>query len=119
MPETRKNIGAQYERLAGKYLTDKGYNILEYNFRCRSGEIDLIAKRDGVLVFCEVKYRKDAVKGHPLEAVTVCKQRRICRCALCYLLQKGCGTDVPCRFDVVGILDNEIIHIENAFEYIE
>lgn len=118
MAETRKTVGAQYEKIAGAYLAGKEYEILEYNFHCRSGEIDLIAKKEGVIVFCEVKYRKGAAVGHPLEAVTCQKQRKICQCAGYYLLRNGYGTDTPCRFDVIGILGTELVHIENAFEYI-
>ena len=65
---TRK-IGTEYERKAGAYLEAKGYVIQEYNFRCRMGEIDIIARDGKCLVFCEVKYRSGPGSGHPAEAV--------------------------------------------------
>ena len=97
-----------------------GYEILEYNYRCRAGEIDIVAKDKGCLVFCEVKYRADDQSGHPLEAVDERKKRTIFRCAMYYLSEHRLG-DVPCRFDVIGIKGNagvesaEVTHIKNAF----
>lgn len=115
--EKKRRIGDTYEKVAGNYLENRGYQILVYNFRCRSGEIDIIALKDGVLVFCEVKYRCRNAAGHPLEAVTAAKQKRICRSAAYYLLCHGYGTGQACRFDVIGILGENIIHLENAFMY--
>jgi len=109
--------GNDYERLAGKYLEQQGYEILEYNFYTRAGEIDIVAKHEGYLVFLEVKYRKDKDKGHPLETVQIQKQRTISRCALYYMKKKG-FFDVPVRFDVVGILGEEIFLIQNAFDFV-
>ena len=63
-------MGTAYEKMAGEYLKTQGYEILQYNFRCRMGEIDIIAKDHGYLVFIEVKYRRDKSCGHPAEAVT-------------------------------------------------
>ena len=62
-------MGTAYEKMAGEYLKTQGYEILQYNFRCRMGEIDIIAKDHGYLVFIEVKYRRDKSCGHPAEAV--------------------------------------------------
>lgn len=115
--ENRRRTGAYYERKAGKYLEEKGYEILEYNFRCRIGEIDIIAKDGGYLVFCEVKYRSDAGSGHPAEAVDAKKQRVISKCALYYLALHGLH-DTECRFDVVSIEGEQITVYPNAFDYI-
>ncbi len=118
--ENRKNkrrIGGQYEQMAGAYLKGLGYQILQYNYRCRLGEIDLIARKDGYLIFCEVKYRTGERSGDPTEAVDAKKQRRISNGALHYLMEHGL-TDVPCRFDVISICGDEIRHIPNAFSYI-
>ena len=115
--EKKRRIGDTYEKIAGNYLENKGYRILAYNFRCRSGEIDIIAEKDGVLIFCEVKYRCRNTAGHPLESVTAAKQKRICRSAAYYLLYYGYGTGQECRFDVIGILGENIIHLKNAFMY--
>ena len=122
-----RQTGARYEQAAGAYLESLGYRILEYNYRCRQGEIDIIAKDGEYLVFCEVKYRTDLSNGLPEEAVDVRKQRVISKCALYYITVHGLS-DVPCRFDVVGILGNRegeeasasSIHLyKNAFDYRE
>ena len=116
----KRTTGTHYEQVAGRYLETLGYKILEYNFRCRSGEIDIIARDGRYLVFCEVKYRKDLSKGLPAAAVGFAKQLKISRCALYYLMIHHCyGT--PSRFDVVGILgkvDNlKITLIRDAFPF--
>ncbi len=116
MAYNKREVGAQYESLAGAYLEKKGYRILEYNYRCRLGEIDLIARDGGCLVFCEVKDRRGTEKGHPAEAVGVRKQRTISKCAMYYLMKRG-HVDVPCRFDVVSIEGGRVCVIKNAFEY--
>jgi putative endonuclease len=97
------------------YLKEQGYVILEKNFRCRMGEIDLIAREGSYLVFVEVKYRSNASLGDPLEAVDRRKQATIRKVASWYLMKKGLSDRVPCRFDVVGILGKEITLIRNAF----
>ena len=109
--------GSRYEHMAGAWLESHGFRILEYNFRCRSGEIDLIARKADTLVFVEVKHRTGRKAGSPLEAVDHRKQRTICRCADVYRLMKGIPGDACCRFDVVGIDGEKILHVENAFEY--
>lgn len=114
--KNRRSIGFDYEKIAGKYLAEHGYEILEYNFYSRNGEIDIIAKHEGYLVFVEVKYRENDSKGDPLEAVTLQKQRTISRCALYYMSKKGMQ-DVSVRFDVVGILGDDIQIVQNAFEF--
>lgn len=117
MTERKNNrrTGALYEQAVGAYLVCHGYEVLEYNYRCRAGEIDIIAREGEYLVFCEVKYRSDGRKGNPLEAVDARKQRTIFRCAMHYLAEHRLG-DVPCRFDVIGIEGEEMTHIKNAFE---
>ncbi len=96
-------------------MRDHSYEVICYNYRCRKGEIDIIAKKGNTLVFCEVKYRKTSKLGHPLESVNKTKQRTIVQCAKYFILSKGYeGLDY--RFDVIGILGNEYYHIENAFE---
>ena len=112
--DNRRSTGAAYEKAAGYYLEQLGYEILEYNYRCRRGEIDIVAKDGDYLVFCEVKYRSDGTKGDPLEAVDARKQQRIRRAALYYLTEHG-KNNVPCRFDVIGIQGTKITHIRDAF----
>ena len=114
--EKRNNreTGGNYEQAAGFYLEQHGFQILEYNYRCRIGEIDIVAKDGENLVFCEVKYRADQRRGNPLEAVDARKQRKIFQTAMYYMTERHLG-DVPCRFDVVGIEGTKIQLIKNAF----
>ena len=116
MGQNRRNTGSMYEKIAGTYLEGQGYEILEYNMYCRAGEIDIIARDGEYLVFVEVKYRKDNACGDPLEAVSIKKQRTISKCALSYL-KKHRLADIPVRFDVIGILGEDITLIRNAFEF--
>ena len=117
MKKNRREIGTEYEKKAGAYLEGQGYEVLEYNYRCRMGEIDIIAIDGEYLVFCEVKYRSDSGSGHPAEAVDYRKQRVISKCALYYIMLHGLQ-DISCRFDVVSIEDNVITLYKNAFDYI-
>lgn len=114
----RRDIGSEYEDLAVAYLKAEGYEIVQRNFRCRMGEIDVIAKKDGYLRFVEVKYRKDSQKGEPGEAVDRRKQKKICKTASFYLLTQQFREDFQVCFDVVTILGNDIRLYPNAFEYI-
>lgn len=116
--KNKRVIGTAYEERARAYLEVQGYQILECNFHCKEGEIDIIAKDGEVLAFVEVKYRCNLQKGHPFEAVTITKQRRISRCARYYLYRHHLQ-EIPCRFDVVGILGEEILLQKNAFDYVE
>ena len=113
----RRQTGTAYERRAGEYLKEQGYELIGYNFRCRQGEIDIIARDGRYLVFVEVKYRADNAAGNPLEAVTAAKQRTISKVASYYCLTHGYGTSTPCRFDVAAVLGEQIKVIQNAFDY--
>jgi len=116
MKRDNKQTGFLAEELAASALTKKGFQILERNFANRFGEIDIIAKKNGVLVFIEVKAKKGTEFGTPEEMVNESKLKRIQRMATVYLQ----GQDLPCRIDVVAIVlspDNEIIsltHYENV-----
>ena len=111
----KRQVGTQYESMAVQYLTEAEYHILERNFRCRTGEIDIIAKDGAYLVFVEVKYRASAACGSALEAVDYRKQQSILRVAQYYMVSHGYGTQTNCRFDVVAIQGTEITLIQNAF----
>ena len=111
-----RKTGGEYEKIAGAYLEKMGYQILEYNFRCRYAEIDIVAKDGDVLVFCEVKYRSGKDADTSLEAVDFRKQKKISRAALYYLFRYG-SEEVQCRFDVIGSTDQKITLIKNAFDY--
>lgn len=115
MTMNRRMVGTHYEKKAGEYLISQGYQVEEYNFRCKKGEIDLIAWDGEYLVFCEVKYRSDSRRGHPAEAVGLKKQRIISQCAMYYLMEKGL-TGIPCRFDVISIEGEKISLYKNAFD---
>lgn len=113
----KRAIGTAYEKQAGAYLIGQGYEIIEYNFHCRLGEIDIVARDGRYLVFAEVKYRKNDKSGNPFEAVNVNKQKRISRTASYYCLTHGYGETTPCRFDVIAVLGDRIKLIQNAYEY--
>ncbi len=114
---TRKK-GAEYEQKALEYLEKQGVHILESNYRNRQGEIDVIGKDAEYLVFFEVKYRKDNLKGNPEEAVNYGKQRKICRVADYYRMSHKIGDFEPVRYDVIAICGNELKWYKNAFEHI-
>ena len=110
--------GAWGEELALRYLTRRGYKLVERNYRTRYGELDLILSHEDTLVFVEVKMRRGVGFGDPLEAVTPRKQAAIRALAERYLSEKEPDFDAV-RFDVVGILVGDgtrrIVHIEDAF----
>ena len=119
MLNKRQQFGKDSESLAARHLQKNGYKILEQNYRNKLGEIDIIAKEKGTLVFVEVKARKTHVFGNPKWAVTPNKQRKISMVAL-YYLKATKQTHVKARFDVVSLSlakDNPQIEIiKNAFE---
>ncbi len=114
----RKN-GEYWESEAAKYLESKGMTIIERNYRCKIGEIDIIAKDKDVYVFVEVKYRRTQSVGYALEAVTPAKQKTIRKVAAFYMTVVLKSQYIPCRFDVIGFdtIDNKIhiSHICDAF----
>ena len=118
----KRQTGIDYEALAAAYLQNKGYRIIEKNYRCKAGEIDLIAEHEGYLCFIEVKYRKDDRFGSPAAAVDRAKQRTISRAARIYLAAHGYDQWTACRFDVAAIRGSsqdalQIQVIPNAFYY--
>lgn len=112
---SRRGFGSEGERLVRDYLTGRGYKVLDMNYRRGPGEIDVIARQGGTLVFVEVKRRTDDRYGRPAEAVTPQKRERIVRTALLYMQEKQCD-DAPARFDIVELTPGEINHIEGAFD---
>jgi len=119
MAERSQHLGRAGEEVALQYLHQQGYRILERNFRCRLGEIDLIARDGRTLAFIEVKTRRSQAFGPPALAVTKAKQRRLVRVSQVYLSQKG-GAQALCRFDVVTIQieggEPRVEVIKNAFQ---
>lgn len=112
----KRKLGNEKETMACDYLQEHGFVILERNFWCQNGEIDIIAKDDDTLVFVEVKYRKNSACGGVDYSVLQKKQKKICECALVYLMKKAILVDSPMRFDVLLIEGCKITHHQNAFE---
>lgn len=115
--QNNRKVGEEREALAVLELEKLGYKILQKNFRCRIGEIDIIALHRGYLVFIEVKYRKNAKTGYAAEAVTWRKQQIISRVAD-YYIRTHCNKIPSCRFDVAALDGEQFTIYENAFEYI-
>ncbi len=113
--KNKRTIGTEYENMTCEYLIKQGYRIIERNFRCRQGEIDIIARDGKYLVFIEVKYRRSGHEGDPAEAVDFRKQARILRTARFYMNYAHVSEDTPCRFDVVAVLGGEVRLIKDAF----
>jgi len=114
-------IGKEGEKIAAAYLKKNGYEIIEINYRCPIGEIDIVAKEKNDLVFVEVKTRKSIDLGYPEQAVGMRKQKKMSQLALWYM-QKRKIADTNARFDVVAITlipeKNEVKLIKNAFDFV-
>lgn len=121
MAAEQKSRGAWGEEQAARYLRRHGWRLVERNYTVRQGEVDLIAEKNGVLAFVEVKLRKDDRFGEAREFVTPAKQRRILTAASLYLAAHE--SEAQPRFDVIEVyapagektLFPKINHIENAF----
>lgn len=116
MTAARLRLGAAGEERAATWYVAQGYAVLDRNWRCKEGEIDLICAKDRTLVICEVKTRSSLAYGHPAEAVTPAKQKRLRSLALLWLASQ----DPPVRsdalrFDVAAVLPGAVDVIEAAF----
>jgi putative endonuclease len=112
--DTTVQIGARAETGATSALEGAGFRIVERNYRCKAGELDIIARDGDVLAFVEVRSRKDGEHGHAAEMVTVAKRRQVARIAAHYLALKRPEID-RVRFDVVAITGREIEIIKDAW----
>ena len=118
--QSTRKIGEQTEAIASDYLKSQGLSLIEKNYHCRGGEVDLIMQEQDTLVFVEVKYRQSTGYGGAAAAVSATKQKKIKHCVTFYLHQKGLNEyNTPCRLDVVtleGNLKEPHIHwFKNAF----
>lgn len=114
-------LGAMAERKAANFLNKKGYDLVDVNYTCRFGEVDLIVKNDRYIVFVEVKMRNDNSIAQPKEFVDYKKQQRIIATAKLYLSTNS--TELQPRFDVVEVFSKNdriksIKHLENAFDLV-
>ena len=106
--------GRRGEDRAARHLASHGYTIVERNYRCALGEIDLVARDGSTLVFVEVRSRADGTRGTALETVRAGKQRAIARVAAHYLAVRR-PDFATCRFDVVGITGDDVVVVRDAF----
>jgi len=121
--EAGNRLGQAGERLAAEHLARLGYEIVERNYRTRWGELDIVARTSGALVFCEVKTRRDAGRaGGPLDAVGPAKQGRVRRMAASWLAEhRDRPYAASIRFDVIGVRVDaggrllSLDHLEGAF----
>jgi putative endonuclease len=119
MPCDRRGFGLEGEDATAKLLESQGYAIRSRNFRCRYGELDLVAEKDDILCFVEVRMRSSAIWGDPSNSISWSKQRRVVKAALHYLLAYGLRNKMV-RFDVVSVIgrgrDAVLEHLPNAFD---
>jgi putative endonuclease len=112
--DPRRALGAHGEDAAARAYLDRGWRVVDRNWRCREGELDLIMWRAGVIAFCEVKTRTSDRFGGPAAAVTLSKQARIRRLAMRWMAETD-KRAARVRFDVAVVQGNEVRIIEGAF----
>lgn len=120
MHSYNKDIGSFGESLARDYLISKGYKILNMNFRNKFGEIDIICKKNNLLIFCEIKSRYSNSFGSPIESITCYKQKQIIKLSELYLISKK-YYNFNVRYDIIEVIFNTITsshiinHVQDAF----
>lgn len=118
MTAAAQALGEEGERIAALWLAQRGWRILDRRFRNGHRDLDLVAEREGLVAFVEVKTRRGKDFGHPVEAVNWRKQRELVRSASVWIARHGNG-EQTFRFDVVGVLMSngvaQVRHVENAF----
>ncbi|HEX2191619.1 MAG TPA: YraN family protein [Acidimicrobiales bacterium] len=114
MTSARRQLGAHGEDRVAAWYEAHGYSVADRNWRCRQGELDLVARRRGVVVFCEVKTRSSTAFGAPVEAVTRTKQARL-RVLAARWLEDSPVAAREIRFDVASVLEGKVEVLEGAF----
>ena len=120
MHSYNKDIGSFGEALAKDYLISKGYKILNMNFRNKFDEIDIICKKNNLLIFCEIKSRYSNSFGSPIESITCYKQKQIIKLSELYLISKK-YYNFNVRYDIIEVIFNTITsshiinHVQDAF----
>jgi putative endonuclease len=119
MSHSRLKLGKFGEQKSIQYLKNKGYKILDINFRSKLGELDIVARQAKTICFIEVKTRSSKERGDPLESITAAKKQKLSRLAVSYLKINNL-LDRPARFDVVSVYQDgfqtDIKLIKNAFD---
>jgi putative endonuclease len=119
-PVSTRDAGDEAERAAGAFLEKRGMRVVERNFRARGGEIDIVAREGDILVFVEVRFRKEEEFGAPEETVGLPKRRRIASAAREYLSRVPRSSWTEARFDVIAVAgtgpDAAIRHFPGAFD---
>jgi putative endonuclease len=112
-----QKTGQHAEQQALGFLQNQGLQLLDQNYRCHQGEIDLIMRDSNIIVFVEVRTRSNSCYEDPIESVTIGKQKKIFKAATHYLQKMNWLDSVDCRFDIIGITDpNQVEWIKDAFE---
>ncbi len=109
MTRRRRQVGLAGENAARIYLENQGYQIVETNYQCQLGEIDIIARENNTIVIVEVRTRTGLAFGGPEESITAEKARRLHRLALLYL-KSASGVERPCRIDLIAVMLNKDTH---------
>lgn len=116
-----KQLGKTAEAFAQSYLIQQGLQLLAQNYQCRKGEIDLIMQEQDCIIFIEVRYRRNTAFGNSSESISLAKRHKIIATARYYLQQYQLYEKVPCRFDVIAIVEQnnemQIEWIKHAFEH--
>lgn len=115
MTQARRQLGADGEALVADWYEARGYEVVARNWRCRDGELDVIARHGRMFIFCEVKTRTSDAFGTPAEAVTREKQQRLRRLAARWLDEDAPVRAREIRFDVASVMGNVIEVLEAAF----
>ena len=114
-----KRKGHEVEHLVAEYLQQQGLHLIQRNFSCRMGEIDLILLHQNTLIFVEVRFRRLSSYGSAADSVNFVKQQKIIKSARLYLLKNPAYADLACRFDVVAVTlhqgQMQMEWVQNAF----